>query len=160
MTDIKKYQPHHLDHVLTITRDAFGPVYSKLKEDIPSYVYDAFYPNGCMTRKLAAVEEMCENDEISMWVAITDSSISGFVGLSIQAADSMGEIYILAVHPDFQKRNIGTDLMEFAFDEMRRLGLSIAMVQTGDARGHEPSRAAYSKVGFERYPVARYFKKL
>ena len=50
--------------------------------------------------------------------------------------------------------------MSFAFDWMRKRGLAIAMVETGDDRGHAPARVAYESAGFARYPVARYFRKL
>jgi RimJ/RimL family protein N-acetyltransferase len=43
---------------------------------------------------------------------------------------------------------------------MSRSGMRIAMVETGDDPGHAPSRAAYEAAGFERWPVARYFRKL
>jgi len=38
--------------------------------------------------------------------------------------------------------------------------MSIAMVETGGDPGHERARHTYEKVGFELFPVARYFKKL
>jgi hypothetical protein len=34
------------------------------------------------------------------------------------------------------------------------------MVETGGDPGHERARHTYEKVGFELFPVARYFKKL
>lgn len=45
-------------------------------------------------------------------------------------------------------------------DWMRERGLSMVMVETGGDRGHAPSRATCEAAGFERYPVARYFRKL
>jgi hypothetical protein len=33
-------------------------------------------------------------------------------------------------------------------------------VETGDDPGHAPARAAYERTGFERWPVARYFREL
>jgi hypothetical protein len=38
--------------------------------------------------------------------------------------------------------------------------MSVAMVETGGDPGHERARYTYEKVGFELFPVARYFKKL
>jgi hypothetical protein len=43
---------------------------------------------------------------------------------------------------------------------MKDAGMSIAMVETGGDPGHEKARQTYEKVGFELFPVARYFKKL
>jgi hypothetical protein len=38
--------------------------------------------------------------------------------------------------------------------------MRMVMVETGDDPGHMPARRAYEAVGFERWPVARYFKDL
>ena len=72
----------------------------------------------------------------------------------------MGEIYMVAVDPDFQGHGIGSALIEFALAWMKDAGMSIAMVETGGDAGHAPARHTYEKVGFELFPVARYFKKL
>jgi len=34
------------------------------------------------------------------------------------------------------------------------------MGEPGGARGHPPARATYEGLGFQRWPVARYFKDL
>ena len=36
----------------------------------------------------------------------------------------------------------------------------MVMVETGGDRGHAPARATYEGLGFQRWPVARYFKDL
>jgi ribosomal protein S18 acetylase RimI-like enzyme len=72
----------------------------------------------------------------------------------------MGEIYMIAVDPDYQHRGIGTALVEFALDFMKVAGMSVAMVETGGDPGHAPARCTYEKVGFGLLPIARYFKKL
>jgi len=38
--------------------------------------------------------------------------------------------------------------------------MSIAMVETGGEPGRARARHTYEKVGFELFPIARYFKKL
>ncbi|WP_309236580.1 GNAT family N-acetyltransferase [Microcoleus sp. FACHB-672] len=80
--------------------------------------------------------------------------------MKLHSEDSMGEIYMVAVDPDFQGRGIGSALIEFALVWMKDAGMSIAMVETGGDAGHAPARHTYEKVGFELFPVARYFKKL
>ena len=72
----------------------------------------------------------------------------------------MGEIYMVAVDPDFQGRGIGSALIEFALDWMKDAGMSIAMVETGGDPGHASARHTYEKSGFELLSIARYFKKL
>lgn len=72
----------------------------------------------------------------------------------------MGEIYMIAVDPNFQGRGIGTALIKFTLTWMRDAGMSVAMVETGGDPGHAPARRTYEKAGFGLFPVARYFKKL
>ena len=160
MTRIIAYAPDHLDAVLDITRRAWSPVFPLVQEDIPGYVFEAFYPKGWLQRQLADVEATCSDPETDMWLSLTEEAPSGFLGLRAHQEDSMGEIYIIAVDPTYQRRGVGQALMTFAFSWMRERGLAMAMVETGGDRGHAPARAAYESAGFERYPVARYFRKL
>ena len=160
MTDIVPYAPQHLEAVLEVTRAAWSPVFPLMQKDIPCYVFEAFYPEGWLKRQLADVEAICLDEETDIWVAMTDGTLSGFLGLRAHAEDSMGEIYIIAVDPAYQRRGVGAALMAFAFAWMQKRGLAMAMVETGGDRGHAPARAAYESAGFERYPVARYFRKL
>lgn len=50
--------------------------------------------------------------------------------------------------------------MQFAEAQIRDAGMSMVMVETVGDSGHAPARAAYEASGYQRWPVARYFKKL
>jgi GNAT superfamily N-acetyltransferase len=93
-------------------------------------------------------------------VALVNGVPAGWVCTRLHPDDRMGEVYVLAVDPDHQRAGVGRALLERSFDRARRAGMRMAMVETGDDPGHEPSRRAYEAAGFERYPVARYFKDL
>ncbi|MDF5710436.1 MAG: GNAT family N-acetyltransferase [Nostoc sp. S4] len=81
--------------------------------------------------------------------------------MKLRSQSSLGEIYMIAVDPDYQRRGIGTALVEFALDWMKVAGMSVAMVQTGGDPNHAPARCTYEKLGFGLLPtIARYFKKL
>lgn len=157
---ITPYHSSHLPAVLEVTERAWRPVFPLMQEDIPAYVYDAFYPEGWLKRQLNDVEALCSDQETEVWVYQSGDVISGYLGLRIHPEDSMGEVYIIAVDPKLQKTGIGKSLLEFAFDWMRKRDLKMAFVETGADRGHTPARIAYEKAGFDRYPVARYFKQL
>ncbi|MFG6094814.1 GNAT family N-acetyltransferase [Leptothoe sp. ISB3NOV94-8A] len=107
-----------------------------------------------------AVESVCAAEDTNVWVAIDTDSTVGFVAVKLHSEDSMGEVYMVAVDPDFQGHGIGAALIERALDWMKDAGMSIAMVDTGGDPGHAPARHTYEKVGFKLWPVARYFKKL
>lgn len=95
-----------------------------------------------------------------MWVAVNGNEVLGWVAIQLHPADRMGEIHILAVDPTHQGKGIGKALIDFALARMRAAGMVIAMVETGDDPGHSASRATYEHSGFERWPLARYFREL
>jgi ribosomal protein S18 acetylase RimI-like enzyme len=157
---IRPFELQHLDSVLDLTMRAWAPVFPLMEADIPDYVYRAFYPQGWKVRQRADVEAICRDGSTEMWIALLDDQLAGFVGLRVHTEDRMGEIHILAVDPSFQRRGVGRALLDFSFERMRSRGLEMVMVETGGDRGHAPSRATYERAGFDRYPVARYFRKL
>lgn len=157
---IVPFELKHLDAVLDLSIRAWKPVFPLMAEDIPRYVYDAFYPQGWETRQRHDVEAACRNVDVATYVALANDKLAGYVSLRVHDEDSMGEVYILGVDPAFQCQGIGRALLNFAFDWFKNKGLKMAMVETGGDRGHAPSRATYEAAGFDRYPVARYFRKL
>ncbi|WP_258003884.1 GNAT family N-acetyltransferase [Fischerella thermalis] len=95
-----------------------------------------------------------------MWVVIDSSSAVCFVAVKLHSQNSLGEIYMIAVDPDYQSRGIGSALVEFALDWMKAAGMSVAMVETRGDPGHSPAHCTYEKLGFGLFLTARYFKKL
>ncbi len=157
---IKPYNSHQLDAVIRLSLRAWTPVFDSIQNAMDSDVYEAFYPDNWRVSQQKAVEDVCAKEDTNVWVAIEANSTVAFVAVKIHFDDSMGEIYMVAVDPDFQGRGIGTALIKFALDWMKDAGMSIAMVETGGDEGHAPARHTYEKVGFGLFPVARYFKKL
>ena len=95
-----------------------------------------------------------------MWVAEVDASTVGFVAVELRHDGNYGEIYMLAVDPDYQGSGIGTALTELALDWIKDAGMEVAMVETGGDPGHAAARRTYEKAGYVQVPVARYWKKL
>ncbi|WP_396336451.1 GNAT family N-acetyltransferase [Fischerella sp. JS2] len=91
---------------------------------------------------------------------MNSGSTVGFVAVKLHSQSSLGEIYMIAVDPDYQRQGIGSTLIEFALDWMKAAGMSVAMVETGGDPGHAPARCTYEKLGFGLLAIARYFKKL
>lgn len=72
-------------------------------------MYNEFYPDWRVSQ-LHAVEEVCAATDTKVWVAIDDSgSTVGFVAVKLHSQSCMGEIYMIAVDPDYQRQGIGTD---------------------------------------------------
>ena len=157
---IEPYNTHHLDTVIRLSLRAWTPVFESLQNAMDADVYRAFYPDHWRVSQQKVVEDVCAAEDTNVWVATDAGSTVGFVAVKLHSEDSMGEIYMVAVDPDFQGHGIGSALIEFALDWMKDAGMSIAMVETGGDPGHAPARHTYEKAGFGLFPIARYFKKL
>jgi len=157
---IEPYDPSYLDAVVRLSLRAWSPVFDSIQNAMDPDLYRVFYADNWRVSQQKAVEDVCAAEDTNVWVAINADSTAGFVAVKLHSSDSMGEIYMVAVDPDFQGCGIGSALIEFALDWMKDAGMSIAMVETGGDRGHAPARHTYEKVGFRLWPVARYFKKL
>ena len=157
---IEPYKPQQLDTIIRLSLRAWTPVFDSIQEAMNSDVYQVFYPDNWRVSQQKAVEDVCTAEDTNVWVAIASGSPVGFIAVKLHSGDSMGEIYMVAVDPDFQGQGIGSTLITFALDWMKDAGMSIAMVETGGDRGHAVARHTYEKAGFGLFPVARYFKKL
>ncbi|HEY7641686.1 MAG TPA: GNAT family N-acetyltransferase [Steroidobacteraceae bacterium] len=157
---IEPYGPAHLEGVVRLSLRAWAPVFGSLKQVFAPAVYDTFYPSGWRIAQEKSVRDTCTSADFKVWVAIESATVAGFVAIRYHATDKLGEIYMIAVDPDFQRRGIALAMTDFAVARMKEAGMTIAMVETGGDPGHGPARAAYARAGFGLFPVARYFKKL
>ncbi|MBD1876931.1 GNAT family N-acetyltransferase [Nodosilinea sp. FACHB-131] len=158
--EIEPYASHHLDAVVRLALRARAPVFDSIQSTMNAEVYQAFYPEHWRGSQQKAVEDICAAADTSVWVAREADLVVGFVAVKLHSADNMGEIYMVAVDPEFQGRGVGSALIKCALGWMEEVGMAIAMVETGGDPGHAPARHTYEKAGFELWPVARYFKKL
>jgi GNAT superfamily N-acetyltransferase len=157
---IVPYAPTYRAAIFDLSLKAWAPVFEKLKPAVQDYVYANFYPKGWEVRQTEDIGTFLDDEGEQVWVALDIEAVTGFVGIRLHPEDKMGEIYILAVDPDHQRKGIAQALIEIAFEHLRHAGMKMVMVETGDDPGHAPSRATYEAAGFARWPVARYFRKL
>jgi GNAT superfamily N-acetyltransferase len=157
---IEPYQPSHLDHIVRLSLRAWDPVFVSLKEQLAPEVWQEFYPNGWPASQEKSVQEACTSADMKLWVAIESGPPVGFVAARLHKDSGLGEIYMIAVDPDHQRKGIAAALSKVALDWMKEAGMSIAMVETGGDRGHGPARGLYAHSGFRALALARYFMKL
>lgn len=156
---IEPYDPSRLDEVVALSLRAWAPVFASLERAMDADVYFAMHPDWRVTQK-SAVAAVCADPSMRVWVALEGERTAGFVALRLHAEDGIGEIYMIAVDPDFQRRGIAAALTSHSLDWFRRAGMSVAMVETGGDPGHAPARSTYEASGFRALPTAKYFKKL
>src|SRR5699024_8652918 len=160
MAELIAYDPRHRAALLAVALRAWEPILPALKSGVPAFVYTAFYPNGWRERQISDLGEVLDSEPAGIVVAVDDGRPAGWGCTRFHPADRMSEIYVLVVDPDCHRRGIGTPLMARSFARAREAGMTMMMVETGDDSGHANARSAYESTGFERWPVARYFKDL
>ena len=155
---IRPYGDGDREAVVRVALSAWEPVFASLEKTLSHELYQAWYPDWRVCQQ-QAVEAACAELKAHTWVAEEDGRPVAFVAVKFHP-DQMGEIHMVAVDPEYQRRGIGGALTDFALQAMKDAGASIAMVETGGDPGHAPARQTYERSGFELFPVARYFKKL
>ena len=160
MVEIVAYRPEQRQALLDLSLRAWAPVFPLMEQDVPAFVYRSFYPEGWRQRQAADLAEVLDGEPDGVDVAVLDGRPVGWVCTRLHPEDRMGEVYIVVVDPDYQRRGIGRALMNHSTERSRAAGMAMVMVETGGDPGHAPARATYEGLGFQRWPVARYFKDL
>ncbi len=106
------------------------------------------------------MDSTCRAEGRRVWVAESDGRPIGFVAVIINDDTETGEIYMIAVDPDYQNRGIGLALVTFAVDRIAERGMALAEIGTGGDPGHAPARRVYEKAGFTPLPLVQYYKAL
>lgn len=157
---IVPYRSEYRSAALELAIRAWEPVFDRMRESVPGFVYDNFYPHGWQERQRTDLARVLDEEPDGIDVALSNGAVTGWVCTRIHAEDSMGEIYVIAVAPERQRQGVGRALMDHAHDRVHHSGMTMIMVETGGDPGHAPARASYEAVGYQRWPVARYFKDL
>lgn len=157
---IRPYENRDAAAVVGLSLRAWAPVFPSIERSLGSAIYEQLYPNGWRESQRQAVEAVLTAEEKRVWVAEAEADAVGFVAVEIHPESNMGEIYMLAVDPDYQGGGLGSALTEFALARIKEAGMKVAMVETGSDPGHAAARRTYEKAGYLHVPVARYFKEL
>lgn len=160
MVEIKPYASEQRAAVLELSVRAWAPVFPLTRSAVPEFVYDSFYPDGWRARQLADMALVLDEEPGNVDLAFDGEALAGWACTRLHPEDHMAELHVLAVDPHRQRQGVGSALMGRVYDRARAAGMRMVMVETGGDPGHAPARAAYESAGFERWPVARYFKEL
>ena len=155
---VRPYREPDAEAVVALALRAWEPVFDSIRGTLDPAVYGVFYPDGWRAHQRAAVEGSLADH--TAWVAEHDGAVVGFVTATLRPDDDLGEVHMVAVDPDVQRRGVGAALTDRAVAWMREAGVALAMVETGADPGHGPARRTYERAGFGLWPVARYFKRL
>jgi ribosomal protein S18 acetylase RimI-like enzyme len=102
---------------------------------------------------------VCAGEHV--FVAEVGGQVAGFAAVVMRDDDPRtGEIDMIAVDPDYQRRGVATALMAWSVDYLRTAGVVVADIGTGGDAGHAPARRTYEKAGFTALPLVRYYRAL
>jgi ribosomal protein S18 acetylase RimI-like enzyme len=147
-----------LPGIVELSLLAWEPVFESFERVLGSRVFPILYPDWRKTQA-EGVEGACRaTDKYHTLVAELDGRVVGFIAYELKG--ETGEVVLLAVHPEFQKRGIATALNRAALDAMKAAGMKMAVAETGGEEGHTPARHAYEKAGYTGLPLVRYFQDL
>jgi ribosomal protein S18 acetylase RimI-like enzyme len=157
---IRPFDGSDLDQVVDLSLLAWEPVFTAWQRILGPELYPvAIYPDWRVGQR-EVVERFCTDEKMLTWVAEVDAQVVGFVVYELNHEKSIGEVQLLAVHPEHQNQGIGTELNLFALQKFREAGMKLAVVGTGGDEGHAPARRCYEKVGYTGLPAVHYYQLL
>ena len=156
---IRPYRAKDLDAVVNLSLLAWEPFFTSFKGIVGPDIDKLLHPDWKkMQTKL--VTDACKGRKLKVWVAELEGEVVGFFAMKLDHKEKMGEVYLLAVHPGYSSRGVGTELNLAALEKMKEAGMKIAKVDTGGDPSHAPARRSYEKAGYVGMPVVHYYKDL
>lgn len=134
---------------------AWEPVFASMEEAVGSAIFRHLFGADWRRYQEDDVRRACT--AYAVWVAEVDGAVAGFTAIDLPEG-SIGEIYMLAVDPDHQRRGIGSALTAHAVEQIRAAGKTLALVSTGGDPGHAAARATYERAGFRSLPSEQYYR--
>jgi len=159
---IRSFFDQDLEGIVQLSLLAWEPVFTAWEQILGPKLYPiAIYPDWRKSQK-EVVEKVCNDEKITTCVVEVevDGEVVGFVSYELNDDSKIGEIQLIAVHPDYQNCGIGTELNLFALQKLKENGMKLAVVGTGGDDGHAPARRSYEKAGYTGLPLVRYYQDL
>ena len=157
---IRPFHPQDLDAVIDLSLLAWEPVFAAWQQILGPEIYPLAVAPDWRKSQAEAVAKACTDEKMETWVAEVEQAVAGFATLLLDHTEKVGEVYMLAVHPAYQRRGVATALNLFALEKFKNSGMQLATIGTGGDDGHAPARRAYEKVGYVALPTVRYYKAL
>ena len=113
----------------------------------------------CHVPQIAELEKLCFNDpwsensitseldnRLSCWlVAIADDKVVGYVGSQTVLGET--DMMNIAIHPDYRKQGIATELISALIEALNERGSHSLMLEV--RASNEPAKSLYLKLGFD-----------
>lgn len=145
---IRAYAPEDAERLQTIRAEAFTPVFASFRALLGEAISAVALANA-EEEQAALLRRLCSEDpNARVLVAERQGSLVGFVAVTFDRAQSIGELVLIAVSPSAADAGVGSALIAQALAAMRAEGLRVAVVGAGADASHAPAMRAYEKAGF------------
>ena len=155
---IRPFKNSDIHDLISLTLLAFEPVFVSFEKILGPRIYPVIYPDW-RKRQKEGVEKISVDKKISLWVAEVNEKVVGYIAFEFYGDDT-AEVQLLAVHPEYQNRGIGTQLNTFVLQKMKESRMKMAIVSTGGDESHAPARRSYEKAGYTALPLVKYYRDL
>ena len=93
--------------IVSFSLRAWQPVFESMARVLGPRLNRLVYPDWA-AGQAGAVEEVCRDEKMTVWVAEVDARPVGFVAVAFRDDPNSAEIEMIAVDPDQQNRGIGS----------------------------------------------------
>jgi ribosomal protein S18 acetylase RimI-like enzyme len=157
---IRPFDIDDLPSILALSLLAWEPIFAEWQRLLGPDLFPLAIYSDWRKGQTAVVEKICTDPNITTWVADVQGKAVGFISYEMNASTRIGEVQLLAVHPDCQNSGLGTELNRFALQKLKEAGMKLAVLGTGGDEGHAPARRSYEKAGYTGLPLVRYYQAL
>ena len=103
---IRPMSDDDLEAIVALSLLAWAPVFHSFEQLLGSEIYSLIYPDWHKSQS-EGVTSVCQDEKMNVWVAKVDNLVVGFIAYILDHDKKEGEVYMLAVHPDYQNQEIG-----------------------------------------------------
>src|SRR5205823_7254510 len=112
--DIREYRPSDEEPIVALSLRAWAPVFASMEQVLGHDINFRLHGDWRQYQE-KEVRDTLADSAMRVWVAEADRGVTGFVAARVVDPKRLiGEIFILAVDPDDQRRGIGTALTKYA----------------------------------------------
>jgi GNAT superfamily N-acetyltransferase len=162
LAQIRAYEAADHDAVVALSLRAWAPVFASMEAVLGADLAALLHGEDWREHQARSVSETLGALSSRAWVTEVDGEVAGFaVARVADEARRIGEVALVAVDPDRQRRGLGRALTDHATDWLREEPeMLVAVIGTGGDEGHAPARRVYEQAGYRLMPAAQYFKVL
>lgn len=150
-----------LPQLIALTIETFGPFY---EDSFRPLVGERVFTNqhGDWQKNYRVEVPALHDPDQHRYIAVAelDATVIGYVAWNLDQVGRHGTLTHLAVSIEHRRHHTGSALCEHAFDQMRSLGIEVAVIGTGGDPFHAPARALYDSLECIPLPTVVYYRPL